>query len=97
MAGLRLFPGQLRVQWLVRRNAFVVDHAHQEVGDASDPAVRERHLIDDVPALVERVADPRHPVAERLALGPLGDTQDRLALRLVLSEARRLVLDAFVG
>ena len=67
VAGLGLLAGELGVDRLVgeRAGVGVVDTA-QEVGDAADAVVHERHLEHDVVALGEHVADPVDPVLERL-------------------------------
>ena len=93
VAGLRLLPSELRVDGLVGHRTVLVDDAEEEVGDAADAVVDEGHLVDDVVPLAERVADSGHPRRERLAVVPFRDPEDRQALRLVVLEARGLVLE----
>ncbi len=65
---LRLVAGELGVDRLVgHRTGVGIDGAHEEVGDAADPVVDERHLEHDVVTVGHRIADPLDPRRERLA------------------------------
>ena len=92
MSGLAFGPRQLGVDRLVRGVAGlrVVD-AVQEVGDTSDPFVREGHLVDDVVAALHRVANASYPLLERLIRVASGHLVDRAALVLQLLKAVALV------
>ena len=64
---LALDARQLRVNRLVYAVALVaVVHADQEVRDAANAVVHQRHLVDDVVPVRHRVADSRHPLQEGL-------------------------------
>ena len=94
---LGLDAGQLGVDRFVGDDAGVgVVDADQEVGDAADPVVDERHLVDHVVPFVEGIAHPFDPGGERLARLSIGDAEDRPALPFVLGQAVGLVLEALV-
>ena len=104
MARLGLVAGELGVDRLVgHRTGVGIDGAHEEVGDAADPVVDERHLEHDVVTVGHRVADPRDPRLERLAallvlrrhlehrlaLGPVAVEHGRLVVHPLLQQQRR--------
>ncbi len=73
----------------------VVDPA-QEVGDAPDAVVHERHLEHDVVPVGQHVADAVDPLPERLAVRTLGHLEDRQTLGAVAIEHRPLVFETLV-
>ncbi len=99
VAGLGLLAGELGVDRLVgeRAGVGVVDPA-QEVGDAPDALVHERHLEHDVVTLGQHVADPVDPLLERLAvrLVLLRHLEHRQPLVPIALEHRLLVFEALV-
>ena len=97
VAGLGRRAGQLGVHRLPADLAVVDVGAHQEVGDAADAVVLQRHLVEHVGVAVEHRAYPGNPLAERLPGLLARDAQHPPALGLVLGQARRLVLESLVG
>jgi hypothetical protein len=97
VAGLGLPTGELGVDRLVRGRARlgVVDPS-QEVGDAPDALVHERHLEHDVVTRREYAADAVDPLLERLAVHTLGHLEDRQTLGAVAVEHRPLVFETLV-
>ena len=103
VAGLGLVAGELGIDRFVGERAGlcpttgVVDPA-QEVGDAPDALVHERHLEHDVMTLGEDVTDPVDPLLERLAPRPvlLGHLEHRKPFGPVAVEHRPLVFEALV-
>ncbi len=103
MAGLGGVASELGIDRFVGDRAVCVgavgiDGADEEVGDATDALVHERHLEDHVVAGGHRIADPLDPLLERLvavaiALRHLehGETLGPVGL-----EYRRLVLEPLV-
>jgi hypothetical protein len=75
----------------------VVDPA-QEVGDAPDALVHERHLEHDVVTVGQHVADTVDPLLERLVvrLVPIRDLEHRQPLGPIPLEHRPLVLEPLV-
>ncbi len=98
---LGLLAGEFRVDRFVAERArlpiaaTVVDPA-QEVGDATDALVHERHLEHHVVTLRQHVADPIDPLLERLAVHTLGHLEDRQPLGPIAVEHRLLVLETLV-
>ena len=86
MAGLGLLAGELGVDRFVgeRAGIGVVDTA-QEVGDAANPSVHERHLEHDVVAFGKHVADWLKEVKDDIAANP-DDPFGHLSLAQVISE-----------
>jgi hypothetical protein len=99
VAGLGRVAGELGVDRLPGEPVAVgiVDPA-QEVGDAPDALVHERHLEHDVVTVGEHVADPVDPLLERLVvrLVPLGHLEHRQPLGPVPLEHRPLVFEPLV-
>lgn len=61
------------------------------VGATADTIVNERHLIDDVIALCQRISHAGNPFGEVLHLLPHRDAVDRQLQSLVLLETSSLV------
>ncbi len=93
---LGFLAGELGVDRLVgeRAGVGVVDPA-QEVGDAPDALVHERHLEHDVVAVGQHVADPVDPLLERLVGGPIpfGHLEHREPLGAIPVEDGGLVFE----
>ena len=97
VAGLGLLAGELGVDRFVgeRAGVGIVDPA-QEVGDAPDALVDERHLEHDVVPLGKHVTDTVDPVLERLVVLAVGHDEDRQPLGPIPVEHRLLVFEALV-
>src|SRR5687767_8921967 len=84
---LGLDASQLGVNWFMRNCASLhVLHPNDEVGDAADAVVNERHLVENVVVQLERIADPSNPVGKQFVLTPLRHLKDRLSLSAVVLE-----------
>ena len=89
-------PSKLRIHGLIGGRAVRELDSDKEVRDAANTLMDQRHLVDHVVALIQRVADPAHPRCEGLASFTVGDAQDGQANCEVGVQAFRLVLKALV-
>ena len=79
--------GELGVYRLVADAAVGQVDANQKVGDPTHAVVNERHLVDHVVTVGERVADPFDPCGEALLVAPLRNGEHRFPLRAIRGEA----------
>ncbi len=92
MTGLGSQAGQLRVVRFVDR--MVVDwfrHPDQKVGDTTQAVMDHRELVDNIPAVLHRIADAADPLGEGLVALTHRGPEDAQAAGLELGQAGLLV------